>query len=53
MKKFPQVIKLRADKKQERLLGYFLNINFDYDKRNQKFQTNDGFRSRYLIDFPL
>ncbi len=31
----------------------FLNINIDYDKRNQKFQTNDGFRSRYFLDLPL
>ena len=26
----------------------FLNLKFDYDKRNQAFQTSDGFRSRYL-----
>ena len=31
----------------------FLWFNFDYDKRNQKFQTSDGFRSRYFIDLPL
>ena len=31
----------------------FLNLNFDYDKRNQRFQTTDGFRSRYFIDIPL
>ncbi len=31
----------------------FLNINFDYDKRNQKFQTTDGIRSQYFIDLPL
>ena len=31
----------------------FLNFNFDYDTRNQKFQTTDGFRSRYFIDIPL
>ena len=31
----------------------FLNINFDYDKRNQKFQTSDGIRSQYFIDLPL
>ena len=30
-----------------------LNLNFDYDKRNQKFQTTEGFRSRYFIDIPL
>ena len=31
----------------------FLNLNFDYDTRNQRFQTTDGFRSRYFIDIPL
>ena len=31
----------------------FLRINFDYDKRNQKFQTSDGFRSRYYLDLPI
>ena len=31
----------------------FVNLNFDYDKRNQKFQTTDGFRSRYFLDLPL
>ena len=31
----------------------FLKLDFDYDKRNQKFQTNSGFRSFYSIDLPL
>ena len=31
----------------------FLKLDFDYDKRNQKFQTNKGFRSKYSIDLPL
>ena len=31
----------------------YLNFNFDYDKRNQKFKTNDGFRSFYSVDLPL
>ncbi len=31
----------------------FLNLNFDYDKRNKKFQTDDGFRSRYSINLPV
>jgi outer membrane protein insertion porin family len=30
-----------------------LNLNFDYDKRNQKFQTTEGFRSRYFLDIPI
>ena len=29
------------------------DTNFDYDKRNQKFQTTDGFRSIYSINIPL
>ena len=31
----------------------FVNFDFDYDKRNQKFQTSDGFRSSYNINIPL
>ena len=31
----------------------FINLNVDYDKRNQKFQTTDGFRSRYFVDLPV
>ena len=31
----------------------FLNLSFDYDKRNQSFQTSDGFRSRYFVDIPI
>ena len=31
----------------------FINLNFDYDTRNQKFQTTDGFRSQYFIDMPI
>ena len=31
----------------------FLNLNFNYDKRNQKFQTSDGYQSRYFIDIPI
>ena len=31
----------------------FINLTFDYDTRNQKFQTTDGFRSRYFIDLPI
>ena len=30
----------------------FLNLNFDYDTRNQKFQTTEGIRSRYFLDIP-
>ena len=31
----------------------FLKINFDYDKRNQKFKTTKGFRSYYNLDLPV
>ena len=31
----------------------FVKINFDYDKRNQKFKTTDGFRSTYYLDLPI
>ena len=31
----------------------FLNLSFDYDKRNQKFQATEGYRSRYFIDIPM
>ncbi len=31
----------------------FVSLDFDYDKRNQRFQTSDGFRSRYNIDIPI
>ena len=31
----------------------FLNLSFDYDTRNQKFQASDGFRSQYFIDLPV
>ena len=31
----------------------FLNLSFDFDTRNQKFQATEGFRSQYFIDLPL
>ena len=31
----------------------FMNISMDYDKRNQKFQTSDGFKSFYSLQLPL
>ena len=30
----------------------FLNLEFTYDKRDQKFQTTDGFLSSYSLDLP-
>jgi outer membrane protein insertion porin family len=31
----------------------FINLDFNYDKRNQKFQTSSGFRSFYSLDLPV
>ena len=31
----------------------FINLDFNYDKRNQKFQTSSGFRSFYSLDIPI
>ena len=31
----------------------FIKLNMNYDKRNQKFQTNDGFKSFYSIALPV
>ena len=31
----------------------YLKFDFDYDKRNQKYQTTSGFRSLYSIDLPV
>ena len=31
----------------------FLNFNFNYDKRNQKFQTTSGYRSYYSLGLPV
>ena len=31
----------------------YTKFDFDYDKRNQKFKTSDGFRSYYSMDLPL
>jgi outer membrane protein insertion porin family len=31
----------------------FLNLNMNYDKRNQKFQTSSGFKSFYALDLPV
>jgi outer membrane protein insertion porin family len=31
----------------------FIKLSMNYDKRNQKFQTSDGFKSHYAVDLPL
>ncbi len=41
-------------KKQEgNYFDSFLGMNFNYDKRNQKFQTTSGFFSNYSVDLPV
>ena len=31
----------------------FITVDLDYDKRNQKFKTTDGYRSVYSVDLPV
>ena len=31
----------------------FINLDFNYDKRNQRYKTSDGFRSNYNINIPV
>ena len=44
--------KLQKDQKGN-YFDNFLILDFDYDKRNQRFQTNDGFRSNYDVKIPI
>ncbi len=56
---FYEVIKTNstASKSQQKQEGNywdtFLNLDFNYDKRNQKFQTSSGFNSFYSVDLPV
>jgi outer membrane protein insertion porin family len=34
-------------------LDTFVRLNFDLDKRDQKFKTSDGYRSNYNIQIPI
>ncbi len=43
----------RQKKQAGNYFDSFLKLDFDYDKRNQKFKTTDGFRSSYSIDLPV
>ena len=43
----------RQKKQEGNYFDNFINLKFDYDKRNQKFQTSDGFRSLYHLDLPV
>ena len=46
-----------ASSQQKKLKGNyfdnFINLNFDYDKRNQKFQPSQGFRNYFSTDLPI
>ncbi len=46
-----------ASSQQQKLKGNyfdnFISLSFDYDKRNQKFQTSQGFRNYFSTDLPL
>ena len=43
----------RQKKQSGNYFDSFLNLNLDLDKRDQKFQTTDGYRGRYFIDLPV
>jgi outer membrane protein insertion porin family len=43
----------RQKKQEGNYWDTFLKFSFDFDKRNQIFQTSDGFRSRYTLDLPV
>ena len=46
-----------ASSQQQKLSGNyfdnFISLSLDYDKRNQKFQTSQGFRNYFSTDLPL
>ena len=43
----------RQKKQEGNYFDTFLNLNFNYDKRNQKFRTSDGFFSIYNVKLPI
>jgi len=43
----------RQKKQAGNYLDFFVNLDLDYDKRNQVFKTSDGFRSRYDLNLPV
>ena len=43
----------RQQKQKGDYFDTFINTSFDYDKRNQKFRTTDGYRSFYSLDLPI
>jgi outer membrane protein insertion porin family len=55
MKKLKRIVQRQPmQKKQEgNYWDSFITLDMDYDKRNQKFQTNSGFKSYYSVDLPI
>ena len=54
MKKLKQThASVRQQAQEGNYWDTFVSTSFDYDKRNQKFQTDDGFRSIFTLDIPL
>ena len=43
----------RQKKQEGNYFDTYTKLNFDYDKRNQRYKTSDGFRSFYSVDIPL
>ncbi len=43
----------RQKKQEGNYFDTFVNFNFRYDKRNQKYRPSDGFISNYRIDIPV
>ena len=43
----------RQKKQEGNYFDTYTKLEFDYDKRNQKYRTSDGYRSYYSIDVPL
>ena len=43
----------RQKKQEGNYFDTYTKFDFDYDKRNQRYKTSDGFRSYYSIDVPL
>ena len=44
---------LRQKKQEGNYFDTFIKLSLDYDKRNQKFKTSDGFRSILFLDIPV
>ena len=53
MKRLKPIQQLQHSNKHKKEIDTFINFDFDYDKRNQKFQTTEGFRSYYSLNLPI